>query len=584
MITSLVREFNSDLCDGEIPDKMNYATFRNFSFAYVHACKAIGRSEKDSYTFWATDIYDIYRSHDEHDKDSIWRCLWNSTPKGHSFSIKSLHKWAKDHEEYDSTFSVKEEINIDELLTRGDDLDIAEIIYHLYGESIVMTDVNTGYYFDPNSKLWIQAKKPVFIFNLVSDKLLQCAKECKDRLLSRISKAPDDKGLKKSLDKLNATMKRIRSDSTISKVISRLTKFTYNEKFQENINGFDQRLLFPISCGRVVDLKTGLISERTMEHMFDFESCVNVDLHDKQGDIFAEKFFLDLANGNKELADYLAKITLYFCSGSTFDRSFFQLIGKGRNGKSTYLNMLQKILQNTFITGEKQVIITDPKNPSRGNSGAQPGVLMMRNKRVVAFTETEHTDKLNCSMLKNLSGNDLISARALYSNVFEQFMMTGKLLIASNNVLEFHTDDPAVKSRFRYVRFDNTFDVNEKFMFELMTPHRLSQIFSYCLKKGSSSILQENIDIPNCVVKSTSELFEDMDTVGTFIKEEYIMDNNKNVSCTAIYSDYVYYCTINGSEKLGRNKFYQHVEERGFKKTHCKTGNVFVGLSKSTEQ
>lgn len=101
LIIETIKNQTSTLCDSKYPDKMNYENFRNLSFAYVNSIENID----EYYSYWFTDIYPIYRHSSEHNPKQIWNSIVKAkSGREKSYTIKSLHYWAKQHPEYTNQF------------------------------------------------------------------------------------------------------------------------------------------------------------------------------------------------------------------------------------------------------------------------------------------------------------------------------------------------------------------------------------------------------------------------------------------------------------------------------------------------
>jgi putative DNA primase/helicase len=424
-----------------------------------------------------------------------------------------------------------------------------------------MTNQSNGYLFNPVLCLWQKVEAyqvynhilPYFkeIFSTLTDKTSKEALKCKAK---------------------------IEGDNMRRTFASSLTSYCLDVLFEEKLDRHPS--LLPIKDNKVIDLMTGEIRTRTILDFFTFESPVSKT----DSTLNAESFFLSISNGDTNLSIYLQTLLLYFLSGLTFDRSFYQFIGpSGMNGKSTFINIIEKILNCTCVVGEKKAIIKDPRHPSR-NEGANPFLLASEGKKVMTFTETEQNEQLNSSSLKILTGGDRISCRALFSNDIKSFVPTAKILICSNYPLEFHNNDTAVKARAKYIPFNHVFDRNENFKHDLLSNKfgLLSEIFTLAVMTGSRSLQLENIILPESVIKQTEEMFQEMDLLQQFINEECDIGLDLYVPSKDFIASYSMWCATHSHEKNSLKWLYKQLDGKGFIKKKKKIENnlfyAFFGL------
>jgi putative DNA primase/helicase len=90
------------------------------------------------------------------------------------------------------------------------------------------------------------------------------------------------------------------------------------------------------------------------------------------------------------------------------------LIGNGRNGKSLIMNYLNSIL------GDYATVAKCDLRTSKITNGVSCSLVNAKNTRVILVSEPSSEDgrevKLNNTLIKSITGNDRITARALYQN------------------------------------------------------------------------------------------------------------------------------------------------------------------------
>ncbi len=109
LITDKIKQSSHSLCSDNKP-QIEYKNFRSLCFAYL---STFGKIEDDQvYSFILSDIWPYYRSKDDHKPEAIINCIINGVKQNqhreNKYTIKSLHYWAIENEDYDKYFGKKE--------------------------------------------------------------------------------------------------------------------------------------------------------------------------------------------------------------------------------------------------------------------------------------------------------------------------------------------------------------------------------------------------------------------------------------------------------------------------------------------
>ena len=167
-----------------------------------------------------------------------------------------------------------------------------------------------------------------------------------------------------------------------------------------------------------------------------------------------EKFIREITDDDDEMIRQLQKAVGYTLSGKTDAQLFFVCTGNGANGKSVFLETIDYIMGTysgkisaSALTG---AVTNKIPNELAGLTGKR--FVTVRN----AFSEI-----VNTTTLKELTGQDTLSARFLYKEFF-QFKPKFKIWIATNHELQFSENSYALQRRMMNFDFTVYFTPDER--------------------------------------------------------------------------------------------------------------------------
>jgi putative DNA primase/helicase len=157
-------------------------------------------------------------------------------------------------------------------------------------------------------------------------------------------------------------------------------------------------------------------------------------------------FLHRVTNGDADLIAFLQRIAGYCLTGCIRDHALFFFFGKGRNGKGTFLNVLQ------WAYGEYGKVAGMETLTERKQAAHSQELAVLMGARMVTAQETEEGRHWAEARIKALTGGDPITANFMRQNNFT-FTPTFKLLIAGNHKPALRSVDPAMKSRMNLIPF-----------------------------------------------------------------------------------------------------------------------------------
>lgn len=282
--------------------------------------------------------------------------------------------------------------------------------------------------------------------------------------------------------------------------------------------------------------------------------------------------FLDqIFSGDKELIRYIQKALGYSLSGDTSEQCAFFLYGTGRNGKSTFLEVVRKIMGD-YATNIQPESIMIKSNTNNANSD----IARLKGARFVTSVEPNEGMRLNEGLLKQLTGDDMITARKLYGDEFE-FRPEFKLWMATNHKPTIRGTDLGIWRRIHIIPFSVTISesaVDKYLPFKLM--QELPDILAWIVE-GYKLWKTEGLRKPKVIADAVEEYRNEMDVISAFLASDYVVQGGE-VKAQALYAVYCQWAAECNEYKMPSRKFGLEMVKR-YNKKHKTTGEFYQGIS-----
>jgi putative DNA primase/helicase len=288
------------------------------------------------------------------------------------------------------------------------------------------------------------------------------------------------------------------------------------------------------------------------------------------------EFLNDIFDGDKDLISYIQKAVGYSLSGLTDEQCAFFCYGTGNNGKSTFLDVIRCILGDYASNIQPETLMV-----RNTNSSANSDIARLKGARFVTSVEPNEGLRLNEGLLKQLTGDDMVTARKLYAEEFE-FKPEFKLWMATNHKPVIRGTDTGIWRRIHLIPFTVNIPaekVDRKLKDKLM--QELDGIFLWCLE-GFKKYNSEGLSKPSAVVKAVEQYRGEMDTISKFLDECTVSAPCRCVKAKDLYNVYSRWCEENGEYKLTNTKFGSEVQKR-YERKRVTTGYVYCELDFNDE-
>lgn len=160
-----------------------------------------------------------------------------------------------------------------------------------------------------------------------------------------------------------------------------------------------------------------------------------------------------------ELQDFFSKIypdpvlreyalTLYAAclEGANHEQKFYIMSGSGGNGKSKIIDLMSK----TFGEYQEALPVTALTRKRADAGSANPEMIVLKSKRFVSMVEPEEGERINTSLMKQLSGQDTLKARGLFQDQ-DAFVVMARIFMSCNDLPAVSSMDQGTWRRLRVI-------------------------------------------------------------------------------------------------------------------------------------
>jgi P4 family phage/plasmid primase-like protien len=290
-----------------------------------------------------------------------------------------------------------------------------------------------------------------------------------------------------------------------------------------------------------------------------------------------ETFVHEIMAEDQGMVDFLQRTLGYGMSGSTDEQCAFFLHGRGKNGKSTLLEVAMELYGGFAKKAQMATFLSKRSDSVRNDLASLCGA------RFVAASEAGRGKKLDEPLLKEITGSDSITCRFLFKEQFT-FKPQFKIFLALNNLPQIDGVDEGIWRRVRLIPFNYIVpekDVDPNLSAKLRG--EFDGIFMWILR-GAINWLEHGLNPPTPVIEATGSYRQDEDLLENFFDERCVLDQQGarnglekeigTVPVAEIYSDFVRWLGDQRAERVTKRLFGRLMSERGFRSEQKKIDGV----------
>lgn len=221
----------------------------------------------------------------------------------------------------------------------------------------------------------------------------------------------------------------------------------------------------------------------------------------------------------------------------------------GNNGKSWVQRLIKESLGN-YYHNIPTSLITSKRASS---NAATPDLASLENKLVAFFQEPDTVEKIHSGRVKELTGNDTIYVRELYSQP-KTIEVWAKLVIVANNRMETIGLDSALRRRFLVIPFESTFVTKAEYE---ARKHSNQSVANYYIREDIDHLCKplapvfvelaveqhkmyksEGITIPERIYRETTEFILANNRTLKFIRSHIIRSIGENANLQIVFEQF----------------------------------------------
>ncbi|MBF9015167.1 MULTISPECIES: phage/plasmid primase, P4 family [unclassified Oceanispirochaeta] len=372
-----------------------------------------------------------------------------------------------------------------------------------------------------------------------------------------------------------AMLAHARRSSTARKIESMLYIVKSDSRARISPDALDQDI-YLLNCNNgIIDLSSGRLRPHKRDDLITKLAPVDY-LPDADCPVW-KKFLKDIFDGNRELIRFVQKFLGCSLTGDMACQAMFILYGTGANGKSTFINVVNRILGDYATTTPTETFM------QKKGEQATNDIARLKGSRFVTAMESDEHGRLAESVIKRLTGNDMISARFLYGEYF-QFLPTFKIVMATNHKPRIGGTDHAIWRRIKLIPFLVTIPEDKQ---DRKLPAKLEQELPGILAwmvEGCLRWQKEGLGSSEAVNEATDEYRSQMSDIQMFLSEKCEMVAESMTQSSILYGAYKTWCEKNNERAKSNRNFSMMLSELGMDKIRMSVGIFWIGIKLEEKQ
>ena len=441
---------------------------------------------------------------------------------------------------------------------------VAMVMYQMFKDEFVYAHKKTGWYHFSNHR-WkildegIELKKR--ISSIVLKEYTKLRLEFSNRQNNLDSDDPDFDELEKKIKTIMGLVDKLQKTPFKANVMTECQELFYLEDFEAELDIKTKLIGFE---NGVYDLENNVFRDGISEDYIKYSTKINylLDFDNFHPQVQEVRAFLHQILPVKDEREYAIRLLSSFLDGEIKGQKFHMWSGSGGNGKSKLIELFQKTFGD-YTTTFPSALLTKTRAAAET---ATPNLAGSKGKRFAVLQEPEKGEKLNIGLMKELTGGDKITARALHRDPIE-FYPQFKLVLTCNNKPEVSEIDDGTWRRIRNLEFRSRFvdnpDPNNNFEFPIddelsRKMEHWPEAFMWILLEEYKIYKKVGIYEPASVKENTNEYKNNSDPCSQFFSERIKESKGESIHIDEAFTQFLeWFKSAYGSGKTPSRKELQ---------------------------
>lgn len=275
-----------------------------------------------------------------------------------------------------------------------------------------------------------------------------------------------------------------------------------------------------------------------------------------------------------DLIEYVQKIVGLAAIGKVYVEALIIAYGEGRNGKSTFWNVLSRVLGSYSGNISADMLTVGCRR------NVKPELAEAKGKRLMIAAELEEGMRLNTSNVKQLCSTDEIYAEKKYKDPFS-YIPSHTLVLYTNHLPKVGAIDKGTWRRLIVIPFNAKIEGSEdvKNYADYLFENAGDAILMWIIE-GAKKVIADCYKIePPQKVKDAIQAYKDNnDWLGNFLTECCEVADTHTAKSGEVYTTYRNYCIQTGEFVRSTADFYTALDSEGFERKKTRAGIIVRGL------
>jgi P4 family phage/plasmid primase-like protien len=375
---------------------------------------------------------------------------------------------------------------------------------------------------------------------------------------------------KKKIKHVSELSVKLKKTNDKSNIFREAAEIFFDEEFVKKMD--ENRYLMCFSNG-VVDIKNKIFRDGYPQDYITKTTGIPYKAFDAERDseyanqiiTFMEQLFPD-ADLNRYMWDHLSSVLI----GENINQTFNIYRGNGSNGKSLLTDFMTSTLGE--YSGTVPITLVTEKRTAIGGTSSE--VMQLKGVRYAVMQEPSKDAKINEGMMKQLTGDSTMQARALYSES-EKFNIQFHLVVCTNTLFEIGSNDDGTWRRIRIVEFMSKFvnpedpvidDTPYQFPKDPILKEKLPKwapVFASMLVKRAfeKQGIVQNCDI---VMSASNKYRQGQDHIAGFVSENIVRKDGKKIGKQELVQQFkIWFQDTQGNKKAPKGvELYEYMDKK----------------------